>query len=87
MTLFGAILAIIISIAAVFVVLSYLYGAFRYVPYVPTKHDVVKKMENLSYPKGYSIRPVLIHVSGITQGVRESGIFTNIIDFSEFLNR
>lgn len=47
--------------------------------------DVNRKIERLSYPKGYSIRPVLIHVNGVTQGVLESGVFNTIIDFSSFL--
>ncbi len=48
--------------------------------------EVEEKTKRLAYPKGYSIRPVLIHVNGVTQGVIESGYFDKIIDFSEFLN-
>jgi uncharacterized protein len=46
--------------------------------------EMKKKIENLSVPKGFSIRPVLIHVNGISQSVKESEIFNNIIDFSDF---
>lgn len=48
-------------------------------------HDVKIKLDRLSIPKGYSVRPILIHVNGVTQGVVESGIFDKIIDFNEFL--
>lgn len=47
--------------------------------------EVKEKINRLAYPKGYSIRPVLIHVNGVTQGVLESDFFDKIIDFSEFL--
>jgi hypothetical protein len=43
-----------------------------------------KKIKNISTPKGFSIRPVLIHVNGVSQSVRESELFNNIIDFSDF---
>ncbi|MGZ6330352.1 MAG: AAA family ATPase, partial [Parachlamydiaceae bacterium] len=46
--------------------------------------EMKKKIENLSTPKGFSIRPVLIHVNGVSQSVKESEIFNNIIDFSRF---
>jgi hypothetical protein len=49
--------------------------------------DVEEKIKRLSYPKGYSIRPILIHVNGVTQGVVESDLFDKIIDFSEFLKK
>lgn len=45
-----------------------------------------KKIASLSAPKGFSIRPVLIHVNGVSQSVRESEMFTDIIDFSQFFN-
>lgn len=54
------------------------------------KSSVIEEMENkirsLSTPKGFSIRPVLIHVNGVSQSVKESDVFIDIIDFSEFLN-
>lgn len=46
--------------------------------------EMEKKIKNLSYPKGFSIRPVLIHVNGVSQSVMESEIFNDIIDFSQF---
>lgn len=47
--------------------------------------EVGEKMRRLVYPKGYTVRPILIHVNGVTSGVRESDFFDKIIDFSEFL--
>lgn len=46
--------------------------------------EVVGKIQNLSIPKGFSIRPVLIHVNGVSQGVMESEVFNDVIDFSRF---
>lgn len=47
--------------------------------------DVQTKLKSLHYPKGYSIRPVLIHVNEISEEIKESSFFTNIIDFTQFL--
>jgi hypothetical protein len=43
-----------------------------------------KKIENLAIPKGVSIRPVLIHVNGVSQAIMESELFNDIVDFSRF---
>ena len=48
--------------------------------------EMERKIENLSAPKGFSIRPVLIHVNGVSQSVKENEIFNDIIDFSQFFN-
>lgn len=48
--------------------------------------EVTKKIERLSYPRGFSVRPVLIHVNGVGQGVRESTLFSQIVDFSDFFS-
>lgn len=50
----------------------------------PVIAEMEKKIKNLSYPKGFSIRPVLIHVNGVSQSIMESEIFNDIIDFSLF---
>ena len=47
--------------------------------------DVQTKLKTLHYPKGYSIRPVLIHVNEISEEIKESSFFTDIIDFTQFL--
>ena len=47
--------------------------------------EVEEKVNRLSIPKGYTIRPVLIHVNGVAPKVRESSLFDKILDFSDFL--
>jgi hypothetical protein len=46
--------------------------------------EMEKKIENLATPKGVSIRPVLIHVNGVSHTVMESEVFNDIVDFSRF---
>ncbi len=48
--------------------------------------EMEKKIESLSFPKGFSVRPVLIHVNGVSHAIRESDVFNDIIDFSQFLD-
>lgn len=48
-------------------------------------NDVKTKMERLEYPKGYTIRPILIHVNGVTSNLKDSGAFDKIIDFGKLL--
>ncbi len=45
-----------------------------------------KKIESISLPKGVSVRPVLIHVNGVSQSVMESEVFNDIVDFSQFFD-
>ncbi len=47
--------------------------------------DVEQKIKRFSFPRGYSIRPVLIHVNGVSQNVIDNDLFSQIVDFSEFL--
>jgi len=47
--------------------------------------EMKEKIDRLSTPKGYSCRPVLIHLSGVSESVETSGYFSNIIDLNEFL--
>lgn len=47
--------------------------------------EVEEKIKRLSHPKGYTVRPILIHVNGVTEGVIESCLFDKIIDLSDFL--
>ncbi|MES2615295.1 MAG: hypothetical protein V4591_07770 [Bdellovibrionota bacterium] len=49
--------------------------------------EVKKKIDNLHLPKGFSCRPVLIHVNGVHEDVADSGFFSDIIDFSKFLEQ
>ena len=47
--------------------------------------EMAEKIKRFACPRGYSIRPVLIHVNGVSQGVKESELFSHIVDFSDFL--
>lgn len=55
----------------------------------PIGCDVIKqvqqKIDRLKRPKGFSCRPILIHVNGVTDELAEEGYFAAIIDFSQFL--
>lgn len=46
---------------------------------------VKEKISRLSIPKNFSIRPVLIHCHEVSEAVEESGFFSTIINFAEFL--
>lgn len=45
--------------------------------------EVQKKIDSLVFPKGYSCRPVLIHVNGVSRDVVDRDYFTNIVDIAE----
>lgn len=47
--------------------------------------EVKKKVSTFDMPHGFSVRPVLIHVNGVTEGVIQKDYFAHIIDFSTFL--
>ncbi len=47
--------------------------------------EMQQKLHRLKRPKGYSCRPVLIHVNGVSEHVLESDFFINTIDFSHLL--
>jgi hypothetical protein len=51
--------------------------------------EVIEEMEEklcrLHLPRGFSCRPVLIHVNGVSEDVIDSGYFARIIDLSELL--
>jgi AAA+ ATPase superfamily predicted ATPase len=49
--------------------------------------EVKQKIESLNKRKNFSIRPILIHVNGVTDAVKESDFFAKIIDFSDLLCR
>lgn len=44
---------------------------------------VSEKINRLKKPKGYSCRPILIHVNGVNESVFEQDYFAKIIDFGE----
>jgi len=43
------------------------------------------KIPALQLPKGFSVRPVLIHVNGVSDQINAEEFFSEIIDFSELL--
>ena len=47
--------------------------------------EMEEKIKRLTVPRLYSIRPVLIHVNGVSDAVRDSGLFDHIIDFQTML--
>ncbi len=47
--------------------------------------EMSEKIKRLKVPRGFSIRPVLIHVNGVSDSVARSTFFDKIIDFSELL--
>lgn len=47
--------------------------------------EVKEKVKRLKLPRGFSVRPVLIHVNGVTDGLLEQQYFSHIIDFGELL--
>lgn len=49
-------------------------------------NEVQKKVDNLIRPKGFSCRPVLIHVNGISNEIKESDYFSSIIDINQIFS-
>ncbi|HEV2614385.1 MAG TPA: ATP-binding protein [Gammaproteobacteria bacterium] len=48
-------------------------------------NEVKDKINKLKFPKGYSCRPVLIHVNGVSDDVTDSDYFSDIIDMGALL--
>ncbi len=48
--------------------------------------EVERKMKLLQRPKGFSCRPVLIHVNGVHEDVEDQQYFSKIIDFGNLLS-
>lgn len=47
--------------------------------------EVQEKIKRLRLPKNFSYRPILIHVNGVSEAVKETQYFSNIIDLGGFL--
>jgi AAA+ ATPase superfamily predicted ATPase len=47
--------------------------------------EMQQKLNRLVLPRGYSVRPVLIHVNGVKEEVEETEFFSDIIDFGKLL--
>jgi len=50
-------------------------------------NEIQQKIDRLKRPKGFSCRPVLIHVNGVTEDLIDEEYFSDIIDFSQLLFR
>ena len=48
-------------------------------------NEVKRKIERLERPRGMSIRPVLVHVNGVTDELLARNYFASVIDFSDLL--
>ncbi len=48
--------------------------------------EVQEKIDHLAIAKGFSIRPILIHVNGVSDSVLASNFFADSINFSDFLD-
>ncbi len=46
--------------------------------------EVQSKIDHLKRPKGFSCRPVLIHINGVSGDVTESEFFASIVDVGDF---
>lgn len=49
-------------------------------------NEVQEKINRLKRPKGFSCRPVLIHINGVSEDVKDSDYFAAIIDMSEIFS-
>lgn len=49
--------------------------------------EMKEKIKRLAVPKNFSIRPVLIHCNSVTEVVEESGYFSQVINFVDFLQQ
>ncbi len=46
--------------------------------------EVQDKIDHMTRPKGFSCRPVLIHVNGVSNDVTEANYFASIVDVGDF---
>ncbi len=44
------------------------------------------KLNNLYLPRGFSVKPVLIHINGVVESINDKDYYYKIIDFGEFLS-
>ena len=50
-------------------------------------NQVQQKIDRLNRPKGFSCRPVLIHVNGVTEDLIDQDYFAETVDFSDLLSK
>jgi len=48
--------------------------------------EVTEKIHRIERPKGFSCRPIVIHVNGVTDSLLEMDFFSDIIDFSQLMD-
>jgi uncharacterized protein len=48
-------------------------------------NEVQNKIDHMSRPKGFSCRPVLIHVNGVSDDIIDSSYFASIVDVGDYL--
>jgi hypothetical protein len=49
--------------------------------------EMKDKIRSLALPRGFSVRPVLIHVNGVSDAILEEGYFSNVVSFGELLTK
>jgi hypothetical protein len=49
-------------------------------------HDMQEKIKALKVPRGFSSMPVLVHLSGVSDGVATASYFYRIVDLSDLLD-
>ena len=49
------------------------------------RKEVEEKINRLKIPKGFSIKPSLVHINGVASSIFEDRFFAHVIDFSELL--
>ena len=49
--------------------------------------EMQEKISQLATQKNLSVRPVLLHVNGISDALKKSGYFTNVLNFSNLLSK
>lgn len=49
--------------------------------------EVQEKIRRLARPSGMSVRPVLIHINGVTDELLEKEFFAHIVDFADLLGK
>jgi len=47
--------------------------------------EVREKINNISLPRGVAVLPVLVHVNGVSDKIKDADYFHKIIDFGELL--
>ncbi len=49
------------------------------------KQEIEEKIHRLHLPRGFSVKPILIHVNGVTENLEDERFFNRIINFTELL--